>query len=73
VDPKQHLEDFMKEQKLKASEETVTLKPGHVEKQNRVLGRPNSLRPMKSLMKIKSLRPNSQIATATVKVQEKIF
>jgi hypothetical protein len=63
----------MKEQKLKASEATVTLKPGNVEKQNRVVGRSNSLRPMKSLMKIKSLRPNSQISTASVKVQEKIF
>ncbi|MFZ4713480.1 MAG: hypothetical protein ACOYL6_07210 [Bacteriovoracaceae bacterium] len=63
----------MKEQKLTITEETVPFKTNNLEKPHRVLSRPNSLRPMKSLMKIKSLRPNSQIVAGTVKVQEKLF
>ncbi len=63
----------MKEQKLTASVEKNTLKNLSAESRTRLVGRANSLRPMKSLMKIKSLRPNTQTQVGTTKIAEKMF
>lgn len=63
----------MKENKTASQPEILSAKTTLVSK-NRVLARPNSLRPMKSLVKIKSLRPqlNIQVGTTSTKAAEKL-
>lgn len=61
----------MKENKTASQPEILSAKTTLVSK-NRVLARPNSLRPMKSLVKIKSLRPQLNIQVGTTKAAEKL-
>lgn len=56
-------EVYMKETKNSNPTNVIAVKSPIINK-NVVVARPNSLRPMKSLVKIKSLRPNSVAQTA---------
>jgi hypothetical protein len=62
----------MKEQKKPVPEAfTQKLNSSLLENRQKVLSRPGSLRPMKSLVKIKSLKPNSTTQVALAKPVER--